>query len=485
MSLVVDTFTVITNRLITYLQANTTRITDYNKGSIIRTVLEAVALEFDKQYFQIENVQKASYINTAVGEDLDIKASDYGLLRVPAVAAQGVIRVSRVTPAPVGGISIPAGSVWTTIPQFSAYDAIRFSNPVAAVIAEGDTFVDINIVAVTTGVAGNVPTGAIVVNASNVPDVDAVINSAPTANGDDQESDTELRQRLSLKLKGNNAGSEDSYKSILLANTTAIVSSVSVVGPGEPLMTRDSGVGGKVDIYFKGNLNPTVYQEEFLFDNSVLEYFFSPYIFDPPDYPNNRLVPVVSVASVEDLDVLDTLPSGDYTLVPDASVYANSDRAQDKLTFANMPARDGHRFRVTYTANKTVSDLRALLEPTRPVTADVLVKTGLQQQLDATLKPFYAPGIDEASADAAMLAVLEDYVNSLGLGAVNPNNSLPGLYVTEALRRMAEVKVNGLTAVIGFDKELSTIFFTGIPTTSSVLTLGKDTYFVLNTVTFI
>lgn len=476
MPLAVETFTVIYNRLALYLQANTARITDYNKGSAARSILEAVALEFDKQYYQLENVQKASYINTAVGDDLAIKALDYGLNKIQATSAQVTITLTRNTPAPIGGVPIPINSVWTTVPQFSAFDAIRFQNPLAATFPAGDTTFDLAVTAVVPGLSGNVPSGSIIVNASNVPGIDAVTNTLPSANGDDEESDNELRSRLSLKIKGNNAGTENSYKSILLANTSAVVSSVSIVGPGEPLMTRDAGAGGKADIYFKGNLNPNTFVESFVYDNSLLEYFFSPDPFDPPDFPNERRVPVVSITKVEDLTAADIVPPGDYTLTNDSTIFGGSDRAQDKVVFINSPARDGHNFRITFIANQTVGDLRFLIEPTRPITADILIKQGLQADLDGSFKPFYAPGVDTAAADAAMLTVLSEYVNELGLGAT--------IYLTEAIRRMSEVKVNGLTAVIGFDKLLSSLFLTGIPTSDSSITLDKNQYFVLNTVTF-
>jgi hypothetical protein len=476
-ALTVDTFSVIIQRLITYLQANTSRITDYNRGSVIRTLLEAVALEMDKLYYQLELLQNASFIKSAAGDDLDAKAQDFGLTRIPATKATVTVRLSRLTPAPVGGIAIPAGSIWSTLPRFTTSDAVQFTNAVAYTIPAGDTFLDISVEAVVAGQSGNVLATEIVVNSSNVEGVDFLGNPLAATGGDDIETDAELRSRISLIFRGNNAGTEDNYKSVLLGNTLAVVSSVSVVGPGEPLMTRDSGVGGKVDIYFKGNALPTQASESFLFVNGT-DYNFSPYIFDPPDYPNARLVPVNSIVQIQDLDTLDILVAGtDYTFVADATIFGRSDRAQDKIAFANMPTRNGHTFQVTFFYDKTVGDLRAIIESWRPITADVLIKEGLVQSVDARIKPFYAPGIVPSAAQAAMTTALQDYINEIQLGGT--------IYVTEALRRMAEVKVNGLLAVIGFDKTQSTIYNTGVPTSNSVLTVDKNTYFSLNAVVYL
>jgi hypothetical protein len=441
----------------------------------------------DKLYYQLERLQKATFIQSAAGDDLDIKAGDFNLSRVQATKAVGVIRLSRLTPAPISGVDIPAGSIWTTTPRFTSFDAIQFTNPISWFMPADATFLDIDVEAVVAGTIGNVLANAVIVNSTNVPGVDSLANPLAFTGGGDLETDNGLRARLSLIFRGNNSGTESNYKSVLLGNATAVVSSVSIVGPGEPLMTRDSGVGGKADIYFKGSANPQTFTESFSFFSGV-DHIIQPEIFDPPDFPNQRNVPVNSITSIEDMDTLEILVAGvDYTFVPDTTVFARSDRDQSKVTFANMPTRDGHTFLITYVADKTVGDLRTLIETYRPITADILIKEGVIQNLDATIKPFYAPGVSPAVAQPAMTLALQGYINELGLGGVAPNDqgNLPGLYVTEAIRRMSEVKINGLKAVTGFDKELTTIFKTGFPTTDSVITITKDTYFVLNAVSYI
>ena len=475
MSLTVDTFSVIAQRLVTYLQANTSLLTDYNEGSVTLTLLEACAMEFDKEYYQLELVQEASYIQQASGSDLDLKAADYNLTRISAMYGQGVVRLSRLTPAPSAGVPIPAGSTWSTLPQFTAYDAVAVSNPTAAMIPAGALYVDVPCTAVVAGTTGNVLAGSIVVNTSDVPGVDQVTNLAPFTGGANVESDTTFRARLALLLKGTNAGTENNYKSILLNNTTAIIQSVAIVGPGEPLMTRDSGVGGKVDIYFEGNVNPQTTTETFTFSNPN-SYVISPWAYDPPDYPTQRNQPVDSITQIQDLTTLDILVAGtDYNFVPDTTVFARSDRAQDMITFANMPARNGHQFAVTFLYDKTVGDLRVLIEPWRPITADIMIKEGLIQLIDATIQPFYAPGVNVAAAQVTMQTVLQAYIDGIPLGGT--------LYVTEALRQMAEATVNGIKQVLGFNTATQ-IYPHGVPGAQASITVQKNTYFDLNTITW-
>lgn len=80
------TFEQILNDMIAYMQTRTS-ISDYNVGSVIRTILEAAALEDDEQYFQMVQLLDLFSFTTAAGEDLDRRLGDFGLTRRAATAA--------------------------------------------------------------------------------------------------------------------------------------------------------------------------------------------------------------------------------------------------------------------------------------------------------------------------------------------------------------------------------------------------------------
>lgn len=80
------TFEQILNDMIAYMQSRTS-ISDYNVGSVIRTILEAAALEDDEQYFQMVQLLDLFSFTTASGEDLDRRLGDFGLTRRAAVAS--------------------------------------------------------------------------------------------------------------------------------------------------------------------------------------------------------------------------------------------------------------------------------------------------------------------------------------------------------------------------------------------------------------
>lgn len=77
--------------MIAYVQAHTT-ITDFNPGSVIRTMLEASALEDDEQYFQMIQLLDAFSITTASGEALDRRLADFNLVRSSAKPSFGSVR---------------------------------------------------------------------------------------------------------------------------------------------------------------------------------------------------------------------------------------------------------------------------------------------------------------------------------------------------------------------------------------------------------
>ena len=85
------TFTEILDDMIAHVQRFTT-LSDFTPGSVIRTMLEACALEDDEQYFQMVQLLDMFSITTATGEDLDRRMADYGITRLPPKSAVGSTR---------------------------------------------------------------------------------------------------------------------------------------------------------------------------------------------------------------------------------------------------------------------------------------------------------------------------------------------------------------------------------------------------------
>lgn len=86
MPLQLRTFDTILADMIAHVRANTT-LTDFSIGSAIRTILEAAALEDDEQYHQMAQTLDDFRYTTATGADLDARAADFNLTRLPAAQA--------------------------------------------------------------------------------------------------------------------------------------------------------------------------------------------------------------------------------------------------------------------------------------------------------------------------------------------------------------------------------------------------------------
>lgn len=98
---------------INYLYVNT-NVSDFNVGSVIRTILEAMAIEDSEQYFQMYNILNAFFLQSASGSALDDRAAEYDLSRKPATTSGGTVlfldtnlqRSFLVDDVPVGATSL-------------------------------------------------------------------------------------------------------------------------------------------------------------------------------------------------------------------------------------------------------------------------------------------------------------------------------------------------------------------------------------------
>jgi len=80
----------ILNDAINYVHFNT-NLTDFNVGSVIRTLLEAMALEDSDQYSQMEVILNSFFLDGSSGSVLDDRAAQYDVIRKNASPATGSI----------------------------------------------------------------------------------------------------------------------------------------------------------------------------------------------------------------------------------------------------------------------------------------------------------------------------------------------------------------------------------------------------------
>ena len=73
-----------------YLYHNT-NLSDFNVGSVIRTILEVMAVEDAEQYFQMFTILESFFLRSATGSSLDDRAKEYDVTRLPATSAIGEV----------------------------------------------------------------------------------------------------------------------------------------------------------------------------------------------------------------------------------------------------------------------------------------------------------------------------------------------------------------------------------------------------------
>lgn len=183
------------------VQGASRALIDLSVGSVLRAVLEAnasIALWLQWLIVQVLGMTRAS---TSEGADLESWMADFGMARLPAVAAVGQVRFGRF--ATTEPALVPAGTLVRTADAGQGFEVgIDASHPAWSaglggyVLGVGVGSVLVPVQAETAGVAGNVLGGAIALIADALAGVDTVSNDNPLAGGLDAESDEALRLRF-------------------------------------------------------------------------------------------------------------------------------------------------------------------------------------------------------------------------------------------------------------------------------------------------
>lgn len=176
-------------------------LVDLSVGSILRAVIEANAAVALWLQALILHLLKTTRAATATGLDLDSWVGDYGLSRLPAVAATGYVTFSRFTPTQTA--VIPLGTKVQTTNGAQQYAVVKDTNhPDWVADEEGYALapniarIRVPVQALTAGSASNARIGSIDTLAQAIPGVDTVTNEAALINGAEAESDPALRKRF-------------------------------------------------------------------------------------------------------------------------------------------------------------------------------------------------------------------------------------------------------------------------------------------------
>ncbi len=225
-----------------------TNLTNFNTGSVIRTLTEVFSIVVTELYAFGADMLKQGFVDTATGFWLDRKALEYGLTRKPAVKTQGVVVYSRRLPRNTN-IPIPQGSIITT-PKDQAGNEYRYFTTEPAILQAGQVSVEVPVIAENPGSAYNAGPASISKMKTFINGVDAVTNPVDwiTTVGVDQEPDALLRQRCFL-----------AWEELSQGGTAAAYVSWALSVPGVKSAFVDDALPrgeGTLDVYIVGEAGP-------------------------------------------------------------------------------------------------------------------------------------------------------------------------------------------------------------------------------------
>lgn len=186
------------------------RVNDLYPGSVVRTLMEAVALETASLYAQMETVYRAGFLETASGGALDHVVGLLGIRRVRAGRNSGELRFTRARNT-AGEITIPAGTRVAT-----ADGAIEYETTADLTLVDGQPAAK---VAARDLVADNdgLPPDSLVLMVRPIAGIEAVTNPGATSRLDRDENDDELRSRARRFLAGSARGTRGAIEAAIAA----------------------------------------------------------------------------------------------------------------------------------------------------------------------------------------------------------------------------------------------------------------------------
>ena len=182
----------ITRDLVARLLARTT-LTDIAEGSVILALLQTFAEQIAESDVRLSKIRDQFTLVGASGIDLDERAEDIGITRLPATRATGEITVYRDDTSAV--FTVPRGAVFGRTDNSVTYSTVD-----ATIMSIGVASINVSVQSSVVGSIANAPSRTINV-LSDVPEqITSVVQGVALANGRDAENDEQLRARATKYL---------------------------------------------------------------------------------------------------------------------------------------------------------------------------------------------------------------------------------------------------------------------------------------------
>lgn len=185
MAFQVKDFISIVASMINWSRASTSKITDYNVGSVARTLMEAPAAEIDELYQQMFiGIKEAIPVSVYTSFSFD---------KLPAIAAGGRLRVQLV-PSDEDQV-IQAGTTASSTGLSTTYSTLQ-----DVTVPAGASFIDLTLQADETGTVGNISAGQDFTLTPLPSGFVSATNLVAFVSGQDEESDDERKLRFAAYI---------------------------------------------------------------------------------------------------------------------------------------------------------------------------------------------------------------------------------------------------------------------------------------------
>lgn len=250
------------------------KLSDVSEGSVLATILGAVAEEFERVEFQLRAFRDAFSLVNATGAMLDYRMEDFpapGLSRLEAAPASGFVVISRTST--VDAITVRAGSTYGK----STDSSVEYTQSADASMGVGVATATVAVVATINGVASDAVPLTIDTVISSHSDITAVTNAATVGGGRDIETDSELIARAKMYISSLSRSQPDALRFLCASYThtdgtrfrhVTVLEDVTLPGYTEILVDDGSGYAGHTregvvsrgQVSANGNI-PFVYHE--------------------------------------------------------------------------------------------------------------------------------------------------------------------------------------------------------------------------------
>jgi len=192
----------ITDKLMKWSRAVSPRLTDFRRGSVIRTLYEAVAGAIEGLYDSVFRSIKQLIENNLYAV--------IGFDKLQAVPSSGTVTFSKDAPG-TSDIVIPAGTSLVAEPNMYRPPLV-FYTLADATLQAGYTSVDVDVVCSEAGAVTCVEANAIITFASKPFGIDSVTNNLAFTNGKDDESSEDQKVRFQDYMDASTRGTLQSIE---------------------------------------------------------------------------------------------------------------------------------------------------------------------------------------------------------------------------------------------------------------------------------